>query len=74
MSERTPDEQAYVEALLREREGYARYDRADRVEGVDAELKRLGVTRDEVHAEVETAVSEPAEKAVPARRARPRRA
>lgn len=38
----TPDE-AYVASLLREREAYARYDRADRVEAVDAELKRLGI-------------------------------
>ncbi|MGW7239733.1 hypothetical protein [Streptomyces sp. NPDC054804] len=36
-------EEAYVAALLREREGYARYDQADRVADVDAELKRLGV-------------------------------
>lgn len=39
-----PDkEEAYVTGLLREREGYARYGRADRVADVDAELKRLGV-------------------------------
>lgn len=38
----TADE-AYVAALLREREGYARHDRADRLADVDAELKRLGV-------------------------------
>lgn len=38
----TADE-AYVASLLREREGYARYDRADRLKDVDAELKRLGV-------------------------------
>ncbi|MFE9309514.1 hypothetical protein ACFYM5_17715 [Streptomyces sp. NPDC006706] len=38
----TADE-AYVDALLREREGYARYDQAARVADVDAELKRLGV-------------------------------
>ncbi|MEU6490388.1 hypothetical protein ABZ890_08340 [Streptomyces sp. NPDC046984] len=38
----TADE-AYVSALLREREGYAIHDRADRVAAVDAELKRLGV-------------------------------
>ncbi|MFE3381924.1 hypothetical protein [Streptomyces anulatus] len=34
---------AYVEALRREREGYARYGRKDRAAEVDAELKRLGV-------------------------------
>jgi hypothetical protein len=38
----TADE-AYVRGLLREREGYARHDRGDRVADVDAELKRLGV-------------------------------
>lgn len=38
----TADE-AYVSALLRERDGYERHDRADRVAAVDAELKRLGV-------------------------------
>lgn len=36
-----PD-QAYVDALQREREGYVRYDRTDRLKDVDAELKRLG--------------------------------
>ncbi|WP_030173250.1 hypothetical protein [Streptomyces sp. NRRL S-813] len=39
----TADE-AYVAALLSEREGYARYSNADRLADVDAELKRLGVT------------------------------
>lgn len=38
----TADE-AYVASLLREREGYARYNRTDRLKDVDAELKRLGV-------------------------------
>lgn len=38
----TADE-AYVDALLREREGYVRYDNAARLADVDAELKRLGV-------------------------------
>ncbi|MER8004984.1 hypothetical protein [Streptomyces sp. NPDC094149] len=38
----TADE-AYTAALLREREAYARYDRTDRLQAVDAELKRLGV-------------------------------
>jgi len=37
----TADE-AHIAALLHEREGYARYDRADRVKDVDAELERLG--------------------------------
>lgn len=38
----TADE-AYVASLLREREGYARYNRTDRVADVNAELERLGV-------------------------------
>lgn len=54
MSEKKTD-QAYVEALLREREGYARYGRSERVAHVDAELKRLGVTRGDTHKGVETA-------------------
>ncbi|MEU8713614.1 hypothetical protein [Streptomyces sp. NPDC048663] len=41
----TPEE-AYVAGLLREREGYARYDRPDRVAAVDEELGRLGVAVD----------------------------
>lgn len=70
----TPSE-AYVEALLREREGYARYGRTDRLAGVDAELARLGVTREDTHTEVERAVVSPPEKAAPpdARRGRPRK-
>lgn len=43
VSEVATADEAQVAALLREREGYARYDRADRVAMVDAELKRLGV-------------------------------
>jgi hypothetical protein len=35
-------EEAYTAALLRERVGYARHNRADRLAAVDAELKRLG--------------------------------
>lgn len=31
-----------IAALLREREGYERYGRTDRVKAVDAELERLG--------------------------------
>ncbi|MFE2041671.1 hypothetical protein ACFXAZ_12205 [Streptomyces sp. NPDC059477] len=38
----TADE-AYAAALLRERDGYARQGRPDRVAAVDAELERLGV-------------------------------
>lgn len=33
-------DQAYIDALATEREGYARYGRDDRVAEVDAELKR----------------------------------
>lgn len=36
------DRETYVAALRFEREGYARYDRADRVAEVDDELRRLG--------------------------------
>lgn len=36
-------DEAHVAALLREREGYERYERADRVAAVDDELKKLGV-------------------------------
>jgi hypothetical protein len=42
----TADE-ALVAALLREREGYARRDREDRVQAVDAELERLGYVWEE---------------------------
>ncbi|WP_330265325.1 hypothetical protein [Streptomyces griseorubiginosus] len=42
----TADE-AYVAALLREREGYARMEREDRVQAVDAELERLGYVWEE---------------------------
>ena len=31
-----------IAALLREREGYVRFDKKDRIKAVDAELKRLG--------------------------------
>ena len=48
--------QAYVDALQREREGYVRYDRTDRLKDVDAELKRLG-------APLERAVTRPPETA-----------
>ena len=39
------DEQraAYIRALLKERAGLVAYGKADRVEGIDAELRRLGV-------------------------------
>jgi len=43
ISEVTTVGEAYVAALLREREGYARHNRTDRLRDVDAELKRLGV-------------------------------
>lgn len=36
-------EAAHIEALRRERAGYAAYGRKDRVADVDAELERLGV-------------------------------
>lgn len=38
------DEQtkAYISALLREREHYRRYDNKDRLEEVEAELKKVG--------------------------------
>lgn len=55
-------EEAYVQALLRERQGYERYGQADRIKDVDAELKRLGVTRDQAHKGTERAVSKKTEK------------
>ncbi|MCP9209286.1 hypothetical protein [Streptomyces cucumeris] len=57
----TADE-AYVSALLREREGYATYGREDRVQAVDEELKRLGVTRADAHKGTERAVTKPRER------------
>lgn len=60
-------DEAYVAALLREREGYARYGKTERVAAVDAELDRLGVARPDVHDGTERAVTAPAEKAVPGR-------
>ncbi|MER7814079.1 hypothetical protein [Streptomyces sp. NPDC096153] len=54
--EPTEMERAYVAALQREREGYARYGRDDRCKDVEAELKRLG-------APLERAVTHPPEKA-----------
>jgi hypothetical protein len=60
-------EEAYVAALLREREGYVRYDRKERVAAVDAELARLGVTREDAHRGEEAAVNAPQERAVPSR-------
>jgi hypothetical protein len=62
--------QAYIEALLVERTVYVRYDKKDRVAAVDAELKRLGVSREDAHSGTERAVSGPAQKAVPAGRRR----
>ncbi|MEU6702539.1 hypothetical protein [Streptomyces wuyuanensis] len=52
----TEMERAYVDALQREREGYVRYDRKDRLKDVDAELRRLG-------APLERAVTHPPETA-----------
>lgn len=57
----TADE-AHVAALLRERDGYAAYDRKDRVKAVDDELARLGVTRADAHKGAERAVSKPRER------------
>lgn len=59
----TAVQQAYVDALLREREGYVRYGREDRVKDVDAELKRLGVRRPAAHRGTERAVPGPPETA-----------
>ncbi|MDJ0461558.1 hypothetical protein [Streptomyces sp. H27-C3] len=47
---------AYIDALYREREGYTRYGRKDRASEVAAELKRLG-------APLERAVTAPPERA-----------
>lgn len=47
---------AYVAALLSERAGYERHGRTDRVADVDAELARLGVTRQDAHHGQERAV------------------
>ncbi|WP_030333814.1 hypothetical protein [Streptomyces sp. NRRL B-1381] len=52
----TAVEAAYIEALHREREGYTRYDRKERVTAVEAELTRLG-------APLERAVTRPPETA-----------
>jgi hypothetical protein len=54
--------EAYVAALQREREGCERRGMSDRVAAVDAELKRLGVTRAQAHKGTERAVTPPAEK------------
>ncbi|MEU0691441.1 hypothetical protein [Streptomyces uncialis] len=40
--ERTAVESAYVDALYRERDGYLRYGRKNRADGVTSELRRLG--------------------------------
>ena len=57
----------YVAALKREREGYERYGRADRVKMVDDEIRRAG--RASKAGDVETATSGPGdvERAVPKR-------
>lgn len=57
----TADE-AHVAALLREREGYATHGRDERVKAVDAELKRLGVSRADAHKGTERAVAKPRER------------
>ncbi|WP_438478963.1 hypothetical protein [Streptomyces asiaticus] len=62
VSEVPTAEEAYVAALLREREGYATHGREDRVQAVDAELKRLGVTRADAHKGTERAVAKPRER------------
>lgn len=54
--------EAYVTALQREREGYVRRDLSDRVAAVDAELKRLGVSRPAAHEGTERAVTPPSER------------
>jgi len=53
-----PEQAGYAAALIRERDGYARYGRKDRAAEVDAELDRL---RDA--APLEHAVTEPPETA-----------
>jgi hypothetical protein len=63
--EKTDEEvqrEAYVAALQRERAGYVQRGLDDRVAAVDAELKRLGVSRPEAHKGTERAVTPPAEK------------
>lgn len=51
---------AQVRALQREREGYVLRDMPDRLKAVDAELKRLGFTREEAHEGTERTVRPPA--------------
>lgn len=56
------NDDTYLEALKREREGYERYGRDDRAAQVDAEIKR----HDRGEAPVETATTDAApERAVP---------
>jgi hypothetical protein len=54
--------EALVAALKRERVSYEARDRKDELAAVDAELKRLGVTRDKAHTGRETATSDRTEK------------
>lgn len=53
---------AHVAALKRERLSYEAHDRKDELAAVDAELKRLGVTRETAHKGRETATSSRTEK------------
>lgn len=55
-------EEAYVAALLREREGYVVHGLDDRVQGVDAELERVGASRPQAHTGTERAVTKPSER------------
>jgi hypothetical protein len=45
MGRRSLSDEALIAALENEREGYARYGRADRVAMVDVELEKLGVEK-----------------------------
>ncbi|MFD5033645.1 hypothetical protein ACFWM0_25040 [Streptomyces sp. NPDC058405] len=62
-SDLTSVQQAYVDALLRERVGYVRRGLDTRVAEVDAELERLGVSRGQAGRGRERAVSPPTERA-----------
>lgn len=60
---------ATVDALLREREGYVRAGKKDRVAQVDAELAKFGVAV----GDIEEAVDGPVERAVKRGPGRPRK-
>lgn len=49
----------YIAALLREREGYVREDKSDRIKDVDAALKAAGYSEKKEEGGYETAVAEP---------------